>query len=151
MNTAIEDRINYVALAIAYQQGMDVCEVRQQMWLELMERATDTDFMARPVNQIVNKLSWEVRSYYRHERRRETREQQAGTPFTTQTLDDSMWLSEAVEDVISALGGKAETVARHLMAGQSKRETADTMGLLPSNVTYYVVKLRAAFGEAGIR
>ncbi len=165
----VAERIGHVSIALARSYAarsgyIEAEEFEQVMWVALLEREDDQDFLARPVNQVVNKLAWVARDWARREFNLHTNRNVEGTtgddgedaapPWEFLALEaespyPALDLAEAIEDVIAALGGITERIAHSIMAGYSKRETADRLGIGPSLVTYHLGKMRVAFARAG--
>jgi len=164
----VAERIGYVAIALSRDYAarggcIEAEDFEQVMWVALLERQEDQSFTTRPVNQVVNKLAWVARDWARREfnlhtnRNIEvegmTQDDDGADPWEFLALEiDSPYpgldLASAIEAAITALGGTTERIARSLMAGYSKRETADRLGIGPSLVTYHLQKMRKVLSQA---
>jgi len=164
----VAERIGYVAIALSCDYAarggcIEVEDFEQIMWVALLERIDDQTFTARPVNQVVNKLAWVARDWARREfnlytnRTVEvegmTQDDDSANPWEFFEMEiDSPYpgldLASAIEAAITADAGTTERIARSLMAGYSKRETADRLGIGPSLVTYHLQKMRKVLSQA---
>lgn len=164
----VATRIGYVAIALARDYAarggcIEPEDFEQVMWVALLERIDDQTFTARPVNQVVNKLAWVARDWARREFNLYTNRTIEVEGLTQDGDDTNPWeflaleidspypgldLASAIEAAITALGGTTERIARSLMAGYSKRETADRLGIGPSLVTYHLGKMKKVLSQA---
>ncbi len=165
----IGERIGHVGIALAADYAargsqFESEELEQQMWLELMERKDDPELMARPVNQIVNLVAWRTKNWINRGEIKYTnctggRIQIESSDFHAvvahnpwHDVDDNLdqpWLEATINEMITSLGGTTEIVARNLMTGLTKAETARKMGLDRATIQYHKNKLSRVFSQMG--
>lgn len=164
-NEPIANRIEQVATALAahYQGSIPRDDLVQEMWMALIERIDHATFLAQPVNAIVNKLAWKARDYARKQFRYINR-----LPHAANTAnDDGPWMDTPWEFIAMPLDQYAEAddemsaiqlidlmmaklanrpkplrVARSILAGRTKLETARHLNVDPSTVTGHIRNMR---------
>jgi hypothetical protein len=140
-----------------YSQAIPIEDIEQQMWLTLMENLDDADFLTQTPAYITQLLYWRAKdwiatqlSYLNHVTAEDAWEfaiDHIEDPIAD--LDDELsfdqeWgfvISKMLEDVA---GTTAEQVARSLMEGHTKAQTARAIDKAPSTITLNVKVIRAA-------
>ena len=157
----IAARIEQVATALAayYQGNIPRDDLAQEMWVALFERLDDSAFLEQTANNIVNKLAWEARYYARKQFRymnklprtaRTGDENDSPWEFIAMPLnqyadvDDEMSAIQLIDLMMAKLANRPKTlrVARSILAGRTKLETARHLELDPSTVTGHIRNMR---------
>ena len=161
---AIANRIEQVATALArhYEGDIPRDDLLQEMWMALFDRIDDEAFLAQPVNAIVNMLAWRAKDYARRQFRYTNplphgpRTPQADhdewefiavnltVADTTDDSDDRLTAAQLIDRLMDALADRPKTmrVARSILEGRSKVETARYLGLAPSTVAGHIAIMR---------
>lgn len=158
-------RIERVATTLDYKYNHNIPrdDLIQEMWLALIERIDNQVFIGQPVKDIVNLLAWKARDYARKQFRYMNRLPKTSLmdkvldpdeweyiavaldPYeTTRDVDTKLTAIDTVDKLMMALSGRPRTlsIARSMLDGRSKVETARHLGIDPSTVTYHVKVMR---------
>lgn len=164
---AIANRIEQVATALAahYDFNIPRDDLRQEMWMALIQRMANPTFLDQPVKDIVNKLAWRAKDYARKQFRHLNRlplgprsqsdERDAPWEFIAMPFnaydakDNELDAIDLVDRLMEALSDRPKTlrIARSILEGRNKLETARHLDLAPSTVSGHIATMRQMVAE----
>jgi len=170
----VQKRIEMVATALnrSYNDNIPRDDLVQEMWLGLIERIDSPAFTNQSTKHIVNKLAWKARDYARKQFRymnglsmtdildgnHNPKEWEyfavALTPYdTTNDIDAQLTAIDRIDKLMLALANRPRTlsIARSLLGGMNKVETAKHIGIDPSTVTYHIRVMRKILTEMTVQ
>ena len=153
----LQNYLERIAWKIHYRSYpmVDGEDILSQMNLAIIERAeSDPTFLDQQPGYITKAAAWAARTWCRRELHGqnlqpnilddETEDGQLMAE-TIAASDTDLDLTISVRDTVASLDDKLQMVAQMLMQGFKKREIAETLGVTPASVSYYVNQLRSAF------